>query len=1234
MRQSLDDIVKKNTEQKPSLDEIVNRNTRPSLDEIVDVQGTKNQQALESVIDQLPAQRPPGLITERMGFIDMIKDVLSHAPLSARPEIPPIPMPEQTPEFLAGYTQPLTYLDVPRRLVVANARYVQKHNIIPELEHPTSGVKAMKPKPNWDSYKKDMVDAFTGKQGFPTLPLFIEAWSPEAAADWERSNNVGVGIANLIVDMAVTIPSDAFIARGIGAFKTSFAKAAGKKAARTWEEAVASLATDEQNIAAAKVVRDRIDTVNAKVMDFQDKYAIHKQEIAKLDQAKVELVHTADQINGQMPVVETNIQRIESQIKSIDDEIAKLPVGDIENIRESAQMSILPHLEAQRQELLDRVVSLQRGIRSISGKKSVLTKDINIRNAAVDQQTTVLHAEINDIMGSVYDEVKIREDVAKNLPKMPNAPQSIKGELARAAIEKEAPIIPKAEDLVGLPMETRVRALNDAVADLRNYHASLQDRVELSYLRQHVEHAMEKQTAGEIEAAGRRLAPEDVETLTWGVSAMTTKKYNELPLLQLRTLVDNIDMQLGVGSKMPLLDDWFKSVTPAWRVFERAGIPRAYDVIDGAKYTEGVLVGERDVWESSSKEGFKKLFKKDLESEEAKYVLAEYADKGVNNAVLPPEITNKFSGDELRYMKDIVTGDKVRWDAHKQTSIDQGIGTIDPAEADATGKVLLVDYYYHHRTPFYDDVIAEFKKQREQWWEKQSDNLRWEKYRGDINRVMPADLGFDVEAHYRQRGLQEKIPTKINASEFMRRMETDTEYSRDFWNITRQSYQSEIRKLYLEPALLEADAIVKVLPERMKNEMVPYLREYTKLARGMEVKGDVTLNRMITKRSLGIERMTKGRWKAQERAWEHASSMLRQNIIRGTMHYNPRIIGKNLFQTMHSVATIGPRATLAGIESMFTKGGRGLLDHYHTMLGRTPFEGLDITKPRTWDKFGMWMNQAVERYINCASAGNGAIHYLLTRSEKHMMELNKFAISKGYTKQAVTGARMWDTFHEAVHEGHFKDLVEMGNRNIKVDQYSYHRWDMPQHLWSASGKNAFMFTSWPSNAFRVFYPQLWKQMRHGKNVFGGKADMWQRFALLSHVTMTGALYVLGQELGYNMGWILASGQLPTGYLLGTELPFPVSPVISAPIDAFASSIELAKGAGNALIGSLGGDEKRMNYEFTKRFWYRDFPSFVIPGGAFGLAIYQAKTGKQDWSSLLMSRPAKKKETGGVRTGVH
>jgi len=666
-----------------------------------------------------------------------------------------------------------------------------------------------------------------------------------------------------------------------------------------------------------------------------------------------------------------------------------------------------------------------------------------------------------------------------------------------------------------------------------------------------------------------------ITRLTDAISLGTKKKVADLSPAELAALTDDVTTLLKAPKSMSMLTEIgadFGGV-PSWALLERLGLRRGYDAIDDAMFTVTLQQVDRGKWVSDNMKRYKKLFGKKWD-ETADEIAARLADEGPR-AALPPELVEGLGQEEFDFIRDLVHTDRVRfWEPLADRAEQMGLiggNTGVPRE----------EFYYHHRKRIHDMMKRRFR---------------------DKNTIMPADYRMD-------KIMKRSVPAGVNVPEFFaRHVEDSSEISLAWRDVTRISQREELRRLYLEPAMKRLSALADASPIEIRKAAQEYSSEWVRYVRGMPHPLDEKLNRLLAK---GVETVTVGRVKLAERSFERFSNGMRRYIITGTIGFNPRSIMKNMTQSLLTVNTIGHRATAAGWESMFTAGGRKLLGKYNVMSGgrRLAMAEVNIASRQGWERLSTLGFAAVDKYINCAGAGNGALWKIVTGSTKYMDELVEHGAEMGVKANAVRGARFWDVLSDAIDGGKFEEAVHLANRNIKFTQYSYNPWDMPKHLWSQWGKNTFMFTTWPSNFFGAHLPQLWHQLIKGGDVFGQAVTPAQRLALITFTMKGATLFAMGRKLGYNLDHLFLTGPMPVGRIHGhLQVPAPVTP-----------PTELAIALGSIGLGALSANDKLVDNGVTglKNIW-----APFVPGGTVGRQVIRVARGEAPLQAIILPKRIK------------
>ncbi len=411
------------------------------------------------------------------------------------------------------------------------------------------------------------------------------------------------------------------------------------------------------------------------------------------------------------------------------------------------------------------------------------------------------------------------------------------------------------------------------------------------------------------------------------------------------------------------------------------------------------------------------------------------------------------------------------------------------------------------------------------------------------------------------------IAVNINSPELMKRLKDGTLYRRDAMAVMREALISESRKAYLQPIFEKGKAYIDALPEGSRKDLLHEAYDgMVRITRGMEHPIDKGLNKIGYDISKGIEgavasktvqRITGGKlhYVAQRRAYEHFTEGVRQLAFFKTLFGNVRNVTKNAFQMTLTIATIGERSTIAGVEGVFNPNGRWLLEQMPVYFSGVPIENfLEPKGMMGWTtKIGYIGQTVTEKYWNRAGAGLGGIYHAFTKSQKNMDDLMKFALTKGIDPKSIKGDNFWNVVRQYVEAGNGKDIMRGANDNIRVTQFDYAKYSTMPLLHSTTGRILLMFSNWPSHYFFSFLPHIWNQLIKGTSTLevAGVHYKWtdtDRYGIFKYIAITAGTYFVGKNLGFDMDWQLPTQQLPSGNIAGTRVPVTISPPLSLLLD--------------------------------------------------------------------------------------
>ena len=607
---------------------------------------------------------------------------------------------------------------------------------------------------------------------------------------------------------------------------------------------------------------------------------------------------------------------------------------------------------------------------------------------------------------------------------------------------------------------------------------------------------------------------------------------------------------------------------PPVNTFARLGMSRQHDRIVDALYDKKIWHNDAMFWEIDAKRQFKKTFGKvwteDSPIDQAMwYVANNYPvkewDDAVRKAVTPEEIDwLKLRAAEDR---DLV------WNPLADMAEEQGLITTDPALI-KKGVAPRLDYYVHWMN------------------EKLIGLMKWR------DRIAQAEgRGITVPGEYDLKKIlrRKQVPAKFNIGEFIARKATPDDLSRNWTRSRHIAIKDELNRVLIQPEFIRFNAAVDALPvdvdtpgQSLRRNAKEALAGWARQARNMPEDIDMNLNQAFNAWSQKMEKIAPG-WDSTERSWENFTRWSSKRIDQGLLLANPRPTIRNLFQSLLASNIYGHRATLWGFQQMLTPGGRRLLQTSKAYVGRgVPVAAFDLTDPRKFQRLAYLGIATTDKYINVSVSYLSGWRYYFRRKPKAFAELAEFAATKGIPEGALRrGNTFSNTLADALEAGMFSEArrtIDM--RGIALTQWMYDKWAMTPLLRSSTGKLFGKYTSWQQYMWGGHMPQLWDQLRTGRDIFGMKASPAVRYAMLGFVAKGALLYQLGEQLGISMEHLVLTGSLPSGYLMGKEMPFPVSPATGAVIGGGAAAVGLAKGTmkafGTMSIGALTEDNNLLD----------------------------------------------------------
>jgi hypothetical protein len=813
------------------------------------------------------------------------------------------------------------------------------------------------------------------------------------------------------------------------------------------------------------------------------------------------------------------------------------------------------------------------------------------------------------------------------------------------------------------------KVLEDSIPMLDNIDTDLKNLVEkyiiiddidgllrkpLARVRQETVEAMAKDTARaipdydlELEIAGAmarekslsKVSKKYVDKFAESISRGEIPNYKDLPLDDIRSLHGEIKNALTLPKYLTQLGYIFNWMTPQRLVLRRMGMGH---IVDPMAHANAFWVNQpfQEAYKAlkvTAPKEFKKMSGKDWDND-AQHLYWHYADKGADaEDLIPTNLKTKFSDPEKQFISKVAEDFRVRKDALADEAVRRKMMTEDPIEADMTGLPLRLKNWIHHSR---DRLINNL------------DATQW----GGIDGEDLSDI-FKSTFEIAQKK-KPKIPKGYDISEFKNRKLNDDLFIKDnATEIDLASHKAELKAVYLRPLVEKADAYTKLIPDPVLREQINrHLYRYVTSLRGMVMKGDENLNRWNAEASKllskEVSKLSGGRlhWETKERAWEETASMLNRRATAGTMWANTVSTTKQFLQVMQTVPELGVKSTLDGFKSVFDPYARDIMHNYVTMFGRgMAIEHLDISNIKSLYesaiRLGYEPNAFIDKYLNCVTAGNGAIKYVWNRKvegEPFRVALAEYCIKNRIPNVASKDQSFWRVLNQAYkdpnYSSRFQPLMDYADLSIEKSQYSYARSDMPIYTQSATGRLVTQFTSWFANYTTNYLPSLVNTLRTGKDIFGFPISKLQRMRVFHHLSLTGMVIALGMKMGYDMWWDMPVGQIPAGRIAGQSIFLPVPPPLQTGIDLGMSAwkqiaepikqqnpdLNLIYQIGKATFTAMEFNEIEMD-EPTKRLITDDLPMMMIPGWIQAKRVNRVVKGEADWKSLIL--PVSQKKNG-------
>jgi len=223
---------------------------------------------------------------------------------------------------------------------------------------------------------------------------------------------------------------------------------------------------------------------------------------------------------------------------------------------------------------------------------------------------------------------------------------------------------------------------------------------------------------------------------------------------------------------------------------------------------------------------------------------------------------------------------------------------------------------------------------------------------------------------------------------------------------------------------------------------------------------------------------------------------------------------KNSVSILNNIPAIGYKATIEGLRSISTTGGKELMKKSNMVFGKGHhvYE-LDIDALTKIESGASWMFRFGEKWLTTSTAFNGAMYKQIAKNKKSLEILKEF----GYTGRG-SGHNFWESVNNAVKGGYFKYEIRQADDIAQRTQSSFAAWDLPKFLWSPMNKTLFQYSNWPLNYFANYLPSLFRWAHDGVSPMGNMNFM-ERTAIMRHIVMMETAAHLARMNGVDIGYL-------------------------------------------------------------------------------------------------------------------
>jgi len=408
----------------------------------------------------------------------------------------------------------------------------------------------------------------------------------------------------------------------------------------------------------------------------------------------------------------------------------------------------------------------------------------------------------------------------------------------------------------------------------------------------------------------------------------------------------------------------------------------------------------------------------------------------------------------------------------------------------------------------------------------------------------------------------------------------------------------------MEPALRKAKTLASLTGDKIVIDKTTNWINYA--IRGLPTKYETWTDYHISNRLMdAVETGTKWlpermRIKAQVRSTKQLLTAWRRATYSGAM-INPTPMANNILQNIMNIAPTNVNSWGHGVKSMFTEGGQELAEKHNTLLlQRMPLEGFTVTDLTKVEKWGTAGFRLADRWNVTVGFNGAAYHFVKRGGDTNLKILRRFAdISSWRDTDNVMKA-----ISDAMSAGLFKAEKQWANDLIRTTQYIYKPFGLPPYMFGQIGRSMGQFTTWPSNYFYSYLPQMVEMTVTGKAPWGTLTGM-ERHALLRHFLWAETIVTAGGIMGFDM----KKQKTPGPHLFGDKftLVSGAMPMGAPPLPTFLEG--LTRGI---LFGILGGSDREKQIGWSKIKSGTTFAPPILAG-----KLWKVGTGEKPARTILL-----------------